>query len=86
MARSATKTACLNSLKKDAVKVFAFSTATAKRSSSNPTKELIKTLEIELADQVETIKEEEMSLQQSWKPFPISLNKANGNLNTQRTL
>ena len=61
MARSATKTACLNSLKKDAVKVFAFSTATAKRSSSNPTKELIKTLEVELADQVETIKEEEMS-------------------------
>ena len=56
---STTKSFLLKALKKDAIRTFA--TASTKRSNLNPTKELIKTLESELNDQMETIKEEEMT-------------------------
>ena len=56
---STTRSNLLKLAKKDAIK--AFSTAATKRSSSNPMKELIKSLETELADQIETIKDEEIT-------------------------
>lgn len=52
----------LNSIKRNTIKSFSSTaTSTLKRSNSNPTKELIKTLETELADQAESIKDEEIS-------------------------
>lgn len=75
---SSTKNFLLKSLKKDAIKTFA--TVASKRTNSNPTKELIKTLESEIADQIETIKEEEMNPSTVLESFSEFLQKGNWKL------
>lgn len=72
---SSTKRVLSKSLKKDAIETFA--TVAAKRSNSNPTKELIKTLESELAEQIETIKEEEMNPSTVLESFSEFLEQGN---------